>query len=324
MTSIETYREAFLNHMKKTIVQSEPQNLYQPIHYILELGGKCLRPVLTLMAADIFSDNYQRGLDAALAVEVFHNFSLVHDDIMDKAPLRRGKPTVHVKWDLNTAILSGDAMLIIAYQLFEKYPTTIFRSLAELFSRTALQVCEGQQDDMDFETMPYVLPDQYLNMIKNKTAVLVGAALQMGAITVEASLEDQQKLYDFGVQIGMAYQLQDDYLDTFGGKQFGKKIGGDILENKKTMLYIKALELLSTKDKTQLLNWYKTTNGIDEAEKIRQVKQLFVKSGADTFVRRQIDLYTENALGIVSQMSISSQGKQRLIDFGKDLINREV
>ena len=208
-----------------------------PINYILQLGGKRLRPVLTLMTADIFDADYKKALDAALSVEIFHNFSLVHDDIMDDAPLRRGQQTVHEKWDLNTGILSGDAMLIMAYQLFENYEPKTFQDLAKLFSKTALEVCEGQQYDVDFETRDDVTIPEYLKMIEYKTAVLVGAAMKMGAIVANASKSDQEDIYSFGRLLGIAFQLQDDYLDAFGDpKTFGKQVGGDIIENKKTYL----------------------------------------------------------------------------------------
>ena len=242
MNSINHYREEFLAHLKTSIAVKEPRNLYEPIDYILQLGGKRLRPVLTLIAADLFGGDYHKALPAAAAVEVFHNFSLVHDDIMDNASLRRGKATVHQKWNSNIAILSGDAMLICAYRLLESYPPDTFAALVKLFSKTALEVCEGQQWDMDFETQAQVSIPQYLQMIRYKTAVLVGAALQMGAVIAGASIENQRLIYDFGVAIGLAFQLQDDYLDTFGDEAFGKKIGGDILENKKTILYLKTLD----------------------------------------------------------------------------------
>ena len=230
MKSIETYQKQFLAYLEAYKTIREPKNLYEPIQYILNLGGKRLRPVLTLMTADCFDGEIKTALDAALAVEVFHNFSLIHDDIMDAAPLRRGHQTVHEKWDLNTGILSGDAMLIMAYQLFENYPPNIFQKLAKLFSKTALEVCEGQQYDIDFETRDTVSISEYLKMIEYKTAVLVGAAMKMGAIIANASKDDQERCYEFGKNLGIAFQLQDDYLDAFGNPEtFGKQVGGDII-----------------------------------------------------------------------------------------------
>ena len=243
MKSIAQYREAFQEYLDLKIQVKEPVNLYNPMRYILGLGGKRLRPVLVLMSAEIFEADYKNALDAALAIEIFHNFSLVHDDIMDDAPLRRGKETVHERWDINTGILSGDAMLINAYQLFENYQSEIFQELAKLFSKTAMQVCEGQQYDIDFESRDDVSIEDYLKMIEYKTAVLVGASLQMGAIVANTSEANKQSVYEFGRLLGIAFQLQDDYLDAFGDPEtFGKQSGGDIIENKKTFLYLKSLE----------------------------------------------------------------------------------
>ena len=231
---ISKYSDALVAHLANKVTLKEPASLYEPIDYILTLGGKRLRPVLTLMSADFFGGNYKQALDASLAVEMFHNFSLVHDDIMDNAPLRGGHQTVHEKWDVNTGILSGDAMLILAYQLFETYEQKVFMQLAVLFSKTALEVCEGQQYDVDFETRNDVTISQYIKMIEYKTAVLIGASLQMGAIIAEASQSCQEKIYAFGKNLGIAFQLQDDYLDAFGNPlTFGKQVGGDIIANKK-------------------------------------------------------------------------------------------
>ena len=322
MYSVDYYREAFLKHLNTAITLKEPRNLYEPIQYILQLGGKRLRPVLALIAADLFDSNYQKAMNVAIAIEVFHNFSLVHDDIMDKAPLRRGKPTVHQKWNTNIGILSGDAMLIIAYQLFETYPPEIFAQLAKLFSKTALEVCEGQQWDMDFETQTEVSVARYTQMIRYKTAVLIGAALQMGAIIAETSEKNQQYIYDFGVEIGLAFQLQDDYLDAFGDENFGKKIGGEIIENKKTILYLKALELANENQRKQLLQWYNTTEESDE--KINKVKQLFKDTNAAMQVREAIAQTTKNALSILEKLSISEEKVQYLKDFSLDLMERNV
>lgn len=237
---LSDYQQLFQNALKESLGSTGPKGLYEPISYLLDLGGKRLRPVLTLMAAETFGKNQKKAVGAALAIEIFHNFTLMHDDIMDAAPLRRGAATVHQKWDTNTAILSGDAMLIKAYQALESYPDPLFGKLTRLLSKTALEVCEGQQYDMDFETQKEVTEAQYLEMIELKTAVLVGCALQMGALIGGASDADAHKLYEFGVLLGTAFQIQDDYLDAFGDPEsFGKQLGGDIIENKKTILITK-------------------------------------------------------------------------------------
>ena len=322
MNSINHYREEFLAHLKTSVAVKEPRNLYEPIDYILQLGGKRLRPVLTLIAADLFGGDYRKALPAAAAVEVFHNFSLVHDDIMDNASLRRGKATVHQKWNSNIAILSGDAMLICAYRLLENYPPDTFAALAKLFSKTALEVCEGQQWDMDFETQAQVSIPQYLQMIRYKTAVLVGAALQMGAIIAGASIENQRLIYDFGVTIGLAFQLQDDYLDTFGDEDFGKKIGGDILENKKTILYLKALALADEAQRNTLIAQYTTSEENDE--KIAIVTQLFRQTGAAEAVRDEITRTTDEALNLLEHITISDENRAYLKQFALELMNRKV
>ncbi|MEN8886205.1 MAG: polyprenyl synthetase family protein [Winogradskyella sp.] len=324
MQNIEAYQTSFINHLKEFTVNKEPKNLYQPINYILNLGGKRLRPVLTLMTAEIFGGNVNKAMSAALSVEVFHNFSLVHDDIMDDAPLRRGKATVHEKWDINTGILSGDAMLIMAYQLFENYKPSTFLALAKLFSKTALEVCEGQQYDVDFETRSDVTISEYLKMIAYKTAVLVGAAMKMGAIVADASEEDQNAIYDFGRYLGIAFQLQDDYLDAFGNPEtFGKQVGGDIIENKKTYLYLKALEFLGTSERLQLEDLF-SKNFEDNTEKIKTVKQFFISSGSAEATQKEIENYTIKAFTVLEHLEISEAKKAQLKDFGNSLMTRKV
>jgi len=324
MKSIETYQKQFLAYLEAYKTIREPKNLYEPIQYILNLGGKRLRPVLTLMTADCFDGEIKTALDAALAVEVFHNFSLIHDDIMDAAPLRRGHQTVHEKWDLNTGILSGDAMLIMAYQLFENYPPDIFQKLAKLFSKTALEVCEGQQYDIDFETRDTVSISEYLKMIEYKTAVLVGAAMKMGAIIANASTEDQERCYEFGKNLGIAFQLQDDYLDAFGNPEtFGKQVGGDIIENKKTYLYLKALEFSSEKDKLHLKQLFSSETN-NSSEKIQVTKQIFSASGSAEATQKAISFYTTKAFEILKTINISEPKKQILESFGTQLMTRDV
>lgn len=324
MLSIENYQKHFVAYLKDYATTKEPENLYRPIGYILNLGGKRLRPVLTLMGAELFNQDYKKALNAALSIEVFHNFSLVHDDIMDGAPLRRGQKTVHEKWDLNTGILSGDAMLIMAYQLFENYESNTFQALAKLFSKTALEVCEGQQYDIDFEARNDVTVPEYLKMIENKTAVLVGAALQMGAIVAKASEEDQRAIYEFGKNLGIAFQLQDDYLDAFGNPEtFGKQVGGDIIENKKTYLYLKALEFLNETEAHNLLELFSESPKHTE-EKIKLAKKYFVTSGSAEATKQAINEYTQMAFKTLEKLHVSNEKKELLIQFGKGLMNRTV
>ncbi|WP_420571457.1 polyprenyl synthetase family protein [Kordia sp.] len=324
MTQIAQYRETFINYLEEKVTVTEPKNLYEPIIYILQLGGKRLRPVLTLMTAEIFGTSHKKALDAALAVEVFHNFSLVHDDIMDDAPLRRGKETVHEKWDINTGILSGDAMLILAYQLFENYEGKTFRALAELFSKTAIEVCEGQQYDIDFETRNNVTIPEYLKMIEYKTAVLVGAAMKMGALVADASEQDAQGIYDFGRYLGVAFQLQDDYLDAYGDpKTFGKQVGGDIIENKKTYLYLKALENASEANQETLTKLF-ATQPEDPTDKVEAVMNIFNESKAPEAIKTAIQDYTTRAFQLLQTLNIGAKEKQLLQAFGEQLMNRTV
>lgn len=324
MHSIEHYRDEFISYLESKTETKEPVNLYGPITYILSLGGKRLRPVLVLMATEIFGTDYKKALDAALAIEVFHNFSLVHDDIMDDAPLRRGKETVHEKWDINTGILSGDAMLINAYQLFENYEGDTFRDLAKLFSKTAIEVCEGQQYDVDFETRDDVTQTEYLKMIEYKTAVLVAAALKMGAIVANASLEDQNGIYEFGKNLGIAFQLQDDYLDAFGDpKTFGKQVGGDIIENKKTILYLMALKLGSMEQQSELLDLY-SIQPQDPKDKVKAIKDVFIATGSAKQTKLEIQHFTQKAFKVLDHLKISEDKKVLLRKFGESLIQRSV
>ncbi|TYA74483.1 polyprenyl synthetase family protein [Seonamhaeicola marinus] len=324
MLSIEKYQQEFLDFLQNYSVEKEPKGLYAPINYILQLGGKRLRPVLALMTTDVFGGAYKKALNAALAIEVFHNFTLVHDDIMDDAPLRRGKSTVHEKWDVNTGILSGDAMLIMAYQLFEGYTPEVFKTLNQLFSKTALEVCEGQQYDVDFETRNDVTIPEYLKMIEYKTSVLVAAAMKMGAVIAGANKEDQEHIYEFGRNLGIAFQLQDDYLDAFGDpKTFGKQVGGDIIENKKTYLYLKALEFASKTDQERLVHLFNTNPSATD-DKVTEVKQLFISTGSETATKQAVEVYTNRAFEVLEPLKVSENRKQLLRDFGNSLMRRNV
>lgn len=324
MLSISEYQTIIADHFSQLAIRKEPKNLYDPIAYILELGGKRMRPVLTLMAAETFNADYKKALAAATAVEVFHNFSLIHDDIMDDAPLRRGNETVHEKWNINTGILSGDAMLILAYQFFEQYEAPVFRDLAKLFSKTALEVCEGQQWDVDFETRKDVTIAEYLKMIEYKTAVLVGAAMKMGAIVAETTPENADLIYNFGLNLGIAFQLQDDFLDAFGDPlTFGKQVGGDIIENKKTYLYLKAVEFAQTAQKQELLHHFSIQPEI-ATEKIASVKAIFENTGASEATQKAIRDYTFKAFATLDKMQIDAEKKTILRNFGENLMQRSV
>jgi len=324
MVDTKNYNKALKEYLSKVILVKEPVQLYEPIKYIVSLGGKRLRPVLTLMSCDFFNGDFKKALPAALAMELFHNFSLIHDDIMDEAPLRRGKETVHQKWNLNTGILSGDAMLIIAYQLFEEYEPEKFSELAKLFSQTALKVCEGQQYDVDFETKEDVLISDYIKMIDYKTAVLIGAAVNMGAIVANASEDCKNNSYEFGRNLGIAFQLQDDYLDAFGNLEtFGKQIGGDIIANKKTYLYLKTLQNCNTLEKEQLIKLFKETPK-DPSDKIKLVKKMYKKSGAAEESLQEIIKYTRKANSFLDKINISEDNKATFKSFGESLMNRNV
>jgi len=324
MDGLEKYSESLREYLNKTLVIKEPVQLYEPIKYIVSLGGKRLRPILTLMTCDFFGGNYEKALDAAVAVELFHNFSLIHDDIMDNAPLRRGKETVHEKWDINTGILSGDAMLILAYQLFEKYEPQMFQDLAKLFSKTAIEVCEGQQYDVDFETRDDVTLQEYIKMIDYKTAVLIGAAMKMGAIIAAASNECKENIYQFGRNLGIAFQLQDDYLDAFGDPLvFGKQIGGDIISNKKTFLYLTAIQNSKQQQAEELENLF-GINPKDATDKIKMVTAIFKTSGAAEVTQNEIEKYTNKANELLQDLDISEEKKDILRSFADGLMKRTV
>lgn len=314
---LNEYVALFSAYLEQNNKVNNPKNLYEPIQYILNLGGKRIRPVLTLIACDGFGGTVENSLPTAMAVEIFHNFTLLHDDIMDEAPLRRGKPTVHKQWNHNTAILSGDAMMIEAFRQLDNYPPEIFKSLTQTLSQVALEVCEGQQYDMDFETQPKVALSEYIEMIRLKTAVLLGASLKMGAIIAKASLPSQQTIYDFGILTGLAFQLQDDYLDTFGDAQrFGKQIGGDIQENKKTWLYLKTLELADATDRDILQKYFDKTAVFPD--KFNIISSLYQKYNIPDLIQNEIKLYAEKAQLLLDTVPMKTESKQAL----KTLLNQ--
>lgn len=304
----------------ETSFGSNPKELYDPITYMMSLGGKRLRPVLTLMAADLFGAPIHKALDAALAIEVFHNFTLVHDDIMDNAPLRRGKETVFQKWSMPVAILSGDLMLIRSIDLLAKTESNQFAQLLAVFNDTAAKVCEGQQIDMNFESQLQVSHEQYIEMITLKTAVLLGASLEIGARVANASDEDAKNLYEFGKCIGIAFQIQDDMLDSFGlTAEVGKRIGGDIACNKKTLLLIELLASVHKDDATLLKNLLAETN---EDIKIEGVLALYEKYQIKAFAEAQKQQYLDRAFDHLQAVSVQPDRKQILISTAQDLMQR--
>lgn len=296
MKSIDELRTIVEQELYGLKYPSSPEDLYVPIEYILSLGGKRMRPILLLLAHQLFNKDIQKAIKPSLAIEVFHNFTLLHDDIMDKAPVRRGQATVHTKWNESVAILSGDAMLIQSYQYLSDLPANQLAKCLSVFNEMALQVCEGQQYDMDFEIQAEVDMDSYLKMIEYKTAVLLGASLKMGAIIAGAKDKHAESLYEFGRNIGIAFQLKDDLLDAFGDEQtFGKQVGGDIIANKKTCLYLKALSLSEGQDKMELVNLY-SSESVNDTEKVQHVKSIFTDLDVQSHIDTLIDDYYTKAM----------------------------
>ena len=301
----------------------EPENLYMPIEYVLGLGGKRIRPVLMLMAYNLYKDDVEKIYQQAAALETYHNFTLLHDDLMDKADMRRNRPTVHKKWDENTAILSGDAMLILSFKMMmESCPLEYISEVTATFSKAALEVCDGQQWDMDFEKRLDVTVNEYMNMICLKTSVLLAASLKIGAILGGASAEDANLLYDFGIKMGLAFQLQDDYLDVYADSSvFGKNIGGDICSNKKTFMLITALEKSSGKDKKELENWINAETFVP-TEKIKAVTEIYNNTGVPGICMDKINTLYDEGLAILDKVSVDASLKTNLKNFTKQLMKR--
>ena len=323
MSVIEQYQELINAELEKnSFVGVEPKALYEPCDYILSIGGKRLRPVIVMLGSYVFDGKPEKIVKPALAIEYFHNFSLMHDDIMDEAPLRRGKETVHLKYNVNTGILSGDAMLIQAYRMFEDLPADQFKAVTKLFSKTAVELCEGQQYDMNFETQTHVTYEEYIQMITLKTGVMMGASLQIGAMIAEAKEEDYLNLYEFGKNLGIAFQLKDDYLDVFGQQDFGKIHAGDIIENKKTILYIKALELAEKQDVDELKFWYSMKT--DNVDKVYAVEKIFRMSKVDYEVMSLIGHYTDIAMGFLNKIQVEDEKKIQLKELASSLIDRQI
>ncbi len=311
------YEQKFNHQMFK----DSPVNLYQPIQHIMEMKGKRIRPLLLLLSTDMFGGKVEQSLYPAYAMEVFHNFTLVHDDIMDHADIRRGLPTVHKKFGLNAGILSGDAMLAYTYKYLAQIPSTYLLPALTLFNNTAIEIIEGQQMDMDFENRNDVTENEYLQMIGYKTSVLLACSLQLGAILAGADEPNQKLIYDFGLNLGLSFQIKDDYLDSFGdGDKVGKRIGGDILQNKKTLLYITAMNQANT---TQRTMFEVLLTQQDEAKKIAEVKQLFVETGARQLVMEKAEVLFEQSLESLNKISLPADNKSVLLEMAHKINNRE-
>lgn len=320
MKSIAELRQQIEEEIAAISYPTSPNDLYSPIDYILALGGKRMRPILLLLAHQLYNSNIQSALKAALAVEVFHNFTLLHDDIMDNAPLRRGQKTVHEKWNTNIAILSGDTMLVQAYQYVSQVPEPVLNKVLSVFSKTAVEVCEGQQWDMEFENRVDVSVSEYLKMIEFKTAVLLAGALKMGALIGGANETQAQHLYEFGRNMGMAFQLKDDLLDVFGDKEkFGKQVGGDILSNKKTYLYLQSLALSEGTQKESLQYWFSSKKHNDQ-EKVNAVKSIYTELKIPDLTKALMHKYHDTAL---AHLGVIEGDKRGLKQFANSLLERE-
>jgi len=305
------------------INQVEPRNLYEPVGYALSMGGKRLRPVMVLLASNLFRQSVDKAFPAALAIEIFHNFTLLHDDIMDKAEMRRNSLSVYKKYSENIAILSGDAMSIMAYNYLLQCNSADLGAMVRLFSQTALEVCEGQQLDMDFESRADVSIPEYLNMIRLKTAVLLACSLKIGALTANAPKNTADLLYDFGLNLGIAFQLQDDLLDVFADQdKFGKKIGGDIVSNKKTFLLLKALELADDRSKSVLQDWI-FRKEFDDLEKVEIITEIYNKLYIRSITEKCIDDYYQSALSVLQKIDLPEVSKKELLHLGEMIMNRD-
>lgn len=301
----------------------EPQSLYEPIKYVLSMGGKRVRPVLMLLAYNMYKENPESILSSACALETYHNYTLLHDDLMDNADLRRGHETVHRKWDANTAILSGDSMLVLAYERMAQCPKEKLAEVLHLFTETALEIGEGQQYDMEFENRTDVTEAEYIEMIRLKTSVLLACAVKMGAILADASAEDADNLYKFGEQIGLAFQLQDDFLDVYGDPAvFGKAIGGDITSNKKTFMLINAFNHATAEQRKELTRWI-TAEQFDAAEKIAAVTRLYNEIGIDRMAKEKIEYYFAQSTQYLARVNVPEERKQELIAYTHDMMKRE-
>jgi len=321
---MKDFIKTFEGFLKKEIDYDNPRNLYEPVKHLLDSGGKRLRPLITLFVSDLFTGNISNALPASAALEIFHNFTLAHDDIMDNSLMRRGKKTINSKWDDNTAILSGDVMLIISYEILNKYDDSKYLLLSKQLTETSRLVCEGQQNDMDFSIEKNISEDDYFKMIENKTAVLIGCSFMFGAIVSELNSKEINALYEVGKNLGLAFQLEDDLLDCFGDEsKFGKKIGGDIIQKKKTLLFIHTVSKLDNDKRLEFENIFFSDN-TDESVKISLIKKYYKDSGAVNYINKKVKEYSEHAKKIINQMQIDDNKKLSLNKFSEQLLNREI
>ncbi|MCT4665699.1 MAG: polyprenyl synthetase family protein [Flavobacteriales bacterium] len=315
------YIQFYKEQLTQYAFVKQPETLYAPIDYIMNLGGKRIRPCMALLFGEAYGIDKNAVLPLAHSIEIFHNFTLVHDDIMDEAPLRRGKETLHTKWNLNTAILSGDSMMIMAYQELLKLEVNNLKEILNYFNATALKVCEGQQDDMDFEKLEIVSLDAYLEMIKNKTAVLLAASMKLGAMVAKAEESELESIETYGTKIGLAFQLRDDFLDVYGDQEVGKQKAGDILSNKKTALYLYALEQSNEEDRNTLLELYRT-HDMNDHKKVETVINIFNKYGIPEYVDGLTSKLLQDSNDLVRKLDIDEHYKEILIALNQSIISR--
>ncbi len=322
VTELNDLLAAELQRRSEDLKKMNPANLYDPVDYSLEMGGKRLRPLLLLLSCNMFSDSVENALPASIAIEVFHNFTLLHDDIMDNAEVRRNRPTVHKKFSENSAILSGDVMAFLSYSYLLESKSDNLVEILNLFTKTAIEVCEGQQLDMEFENRLVVDEYEYIEMIRLKTAVLLACALKAGALLGSAGLDVANQLYEFGINLGLAFQLQDDLLDSFGAQEsFGKKIGGDILANKKTYLLIKALETATGELKQELAGWMNKTD-FNPSEKINAVLNIYNQLNIKELTQQKVETYFERCNAVFGQIMVTESRKQPLHEISGSMLNR--
>ncbi|MDR0766006.1 MAG: polyprenyl synthetase family protein [Odoribacteraceae bacterium] len=323
MYAIDELREMIREELERKEYAGEPRSLYEPVIYMLEDGGKRLRPLLALLAYNLYRDDVEKALKPAIGIEIFHNYTLLHDDVMDNAPLRRGRPTVHEKWNSNVAILSGDAAAVTAYKYIEYCDDKYLRRGIDGFNQVALDVCRGQQYDMEFETRDDVSEEEYLTMIYLKTSVLIAGSLRHGALIAGAPEDEYTALYELGGYLGQAFQLQDDYLDAYGNvNEFGKNIGGDIVTNKKSYLLVKALELARDETREELLAWLAATRP-DPVEKIKAVTGIYNRLRVDELTRRKINEYIEKSNEILARLPVKEEFKETFREVVRELVERK-